>query len=86
MRQCWLRKARFSLNGNESIVLLSPDHVQVGEGAVRRSRFIAPHMMAATNNLILTRVTAWVRNVPQARWRFAAHLDEALHSCWAIHS
>jgi hypothetical protein len=35
-------KARFSLNGNESIVLLSPDHVQVGEGAVRQSRFIAP--------------------------------------------
>jgi PRTRC genetic system protein D len=35
-------RARFSLNGNESIVLLSPDHVQVGEGAVRQSRFIAP--------------------------------------------
>ena len=35
-------KARSSLNENESIILLSPDHVQVGEGAVRQSRFIAP--------------------------------------------
>ncbi len=33
-------KARFSLNGNQSIVLIAPDHVQVGEGAISQSRFI----------------------------------------------
>jgi len=34
-------KARFSLNGNAaSIVLVDPDHVQVGEGAVTQSRFL----------------------------------------------
>jgi plasmid segregation protein ParM len=33
-------KARFSLNGNSSIVLVCPDHVQVGEGAVSQSRFL----------------------------------------------
>jgi len=34
-------KARFSLNGNSaSIVLVSPQHVQVGEGAVAQSRFL----------------------------------------------
>jgi plasmid segregation protein ParM len=34
-------KARFSLDGNENtIVLTHPDHVQVGEGAVKQSRFL----------------------------------------------
>jgi plasmid segregation protein ParM len=33
-------KARFSLNGNDAFVLVAPDHVQVGEGAVKQSRFI----------------------------------------------
>jgi len=33
-------KARFSLNGNQSIVLVAPDHVQVGEGAIFQSRFL----------------------------------------------
>jgi plasmid segregation protein ParM len=34
-------KARFSLNGNAvSIVLVAPDHVQVGEGTIKQSRFI----------------------------------------------
>jgi plasmid segregation protein ParM len=34
-------KARFSLNGNAtSIVLVEPDHVQVGEGAIAQSRFL----------------------------------------------
>jgi plasmid segregation protein ParM len=34
-------KARFSLNGTESsIVLVEPDHVQVGEGAIAQSRFL----------------------------------------------
>ena len=33
-------KARFSLNGNQSIVLVAPDHVQVGEGAISQSRFL----------------------------------------------
>ena len=34
-------KARFSLDGNENtIVLTRPDHVQVGEGAVKQSRFL----------------------------------------------
>jgi plasmid segregation protein ParM len=33
-------KARFSLNGNESIILLQPDHVQIGAGAVKQSRFL----------------------------------------------
>jgi hypothetical protein len=35
-------KARFSLNGNKAIVLVHPDHVQVGEEAIRQSRFIRP--------------------------------------------
>jgi len=33
-------KARFSLNSSASIVLVSPDHVQVGEGAISQSRFL----------------------------------------------
>jgi len=33
-------KARFSLNGETTIILLQPDHVQVGEGAIRQSRFL----------------------------------------------
>lgn len=33
-------KARFSLNGGNSIVLVDPDHVQVGEGAISQSRFV----------------------------------------------
>jgi plasmid segregation protein ParM len=33
-------KARFSLNGETNIILLQPDHVQVGEGAIRQSRFL----------------------------------------------
>jgi len=33
-------KARFSLNGNTSIVLTTPHHVQVGQGAVVQSRFL----------------------------------------------
>lgn len=33
-------KARFSLNGVTSIVLMEPNHVQVGEGAVAQSRFL----------------------------------------------
>jgi plasmid segregation protein ParM len=34
-------KARFSLNGTESsIVLVEPDHVQVGKGAIAQSRFL----------------------------------------------
>jgi hypothetical protein len=35
-------KARFSLNGNKAIVLVHPDHVQVGQEAIRQSRFIKP--------------------------------------------
>ena len=36
-------KARFELNSsNRSIVLMQPDHVQVGEGAVTQSRFVRP--------------------------------------------
>jgi plasmid segregation protein ParM len=35
-------KARFSLNGSQAIVLVHPDHVQVGEGAIRQSRFVKP--------------------------------------------
>jgi len=35
-------KAHFSLNGSTSLVLVSPDHVQVGEGAIEQSRFIRP--------------------------------------------
>ncbi len=33
-------KARFSLNGDTSIILVSPDHVQVGDEAVKQSRFL----------------------------------------------
>lgn len=33
-------KARFSLNNSKSVVLLEPDHVQVGEGAIAQSRFL----------------------------------------------
>jgi len=33
-------KARFSLNGSTSIVLVEPEHVQVGEGAIAQSRFL----------------------------------------------
>jgi hypothetical protein len=33
-------KARFSLDGGSSIVLVDPDHVQVGEGAIAQSRFV----------------------------------------------
>lgn len=33
-------KARFSLNGSTSIVLVSPNHVQVGAGAISQSRFL----------------------------------------------
>ena len=33
-------RARFSLNGASSIVLVQPDHVQVGEGAISQSRFL----------------------------------------------
>jgi plasmid segregation protein ParM len=34
-------KARFSLNGHaDSIILVSPDNVQVGEGAISQSRFL----------------------------------------------
>jgi plasmid segregation protein ParM len=33
-------KARFSLNASTSIVLLHPNHVQVGEGAISQSRFL----------------------------------------------
>lgn len=33
-------QARFSLNGTESIVLVEPDHVQIGAGAVAQSRFL----------------------------------------------
>ena len=33
-------KARFSLNGSKSIVLVAPAHVQVGEGAITQSRFL----------------------------------------------
>jgi plasmid segregation protein ParM len=32
-------KASFSLNGNTNILLVAPNHVQIGEGAVRQSRF-----------------------------------------------
>ena len=33
-------KARFSLSGNTSIILVEPDHVQVGDGAIAQSRFL----------------------------------------------
>lgn len=33
-------KGRFSLNGTTSIVLLQPEHVQVGESAITQSRFL----------------------------------------------
>jgi plasmid segregation protein ParM len=33
-------KARFSLNGAGEIVLIEPDHVQVGRGAIEQSRFL----------------------------------------------
>jgi plasmid segregation protein ParM len=33
-------KARFSLNGSRSIVLVHPQHVQVGDAAVAQSRFL----------------------------------------------
>jgi plasmid segregation protein ParM len=33
-------KARFSLGDNGSIVLVQPEHIQVGEGAVQQSRFL----------------------------------------------
>jgi hypothetical protein len=33
-------KARFSLNASASIMLVHPDHVHVGEGAVAQSRFL----------------------------------------------
>jgi plasmid segregation protein ParM len=33
-------KARFSLNESKAIVLIAPDHVQVGEGAISQSRFL----------------------------------------------
>jgi plasmid segregation protein ParM len=33
-------KARFSLNGTSAIVLVEPDHVQVGEAAIAQSRFL----------------------------------------------
>jgi plasmid segregation protein ParM len=33
-------KARFSLNSDHSIILTHPDHVQVGQGAVKQSRFV----------------------------------------------
>jgi plasmid segregation protein ParM len=33
-------KARFSLNSDTAIVLVEPDHVQVGEGAIAQSRFL----------------------------------------------
>jgi len=33
-------QARFSLNGETNIILVQPDHVQVGEGAIRQSRFL----------------------------------------------
>jgi hypothetical protein len=35
-------KARFSLNGNKAMVLVHPKHVQVGDEAIRQSRFIKP--------------------------------------------
>lgn len=35
-------KARFSLNGNKAMVLVHPNHVQVGDEAIRQSRFIKP--------------------------------------------
>lgn len=33
-------KARFSVGETDTIILTQPDHVQVGEGAVRQSRFL----------------------------------------------
>lgn len=33
-------KARFSLSGNTSIILVEPEHVQVGDGAIAQSRFL----------------------------------------------
>ena len=33
-------KARFSLNGHQSIILIQPHHVQIGAGAVKQSRFL----------------------------------------------
>jgi len=33
-------KARFSLNGTNAIILLQPDHVQVGQEAILQSRFL----------------------------------------------
>jgi plasmid segregation protein ParM len=33
-------KARFSLDGSQTVVMLQPDHVQVGEGAIQQSRFV----------------------------------------------
>lgn len=33
-------KARFSLNGSQTLIMAAPEHVAVGEGAIQQSRFV----------------------------------------------